>query len=177
MRHSRLVELDGGPMTSFGVRLATGALVVGVVVLMLGVGYHLMTIPPPSAEEQRVAYRQEQLEVQAHQQALDLERSNALADQRLDASWRPWRAAAVNVLVMSLTLAPVAGLGLGGVLLWRHVRPAVPGRTTRASRGPRLPSTRSWLRSRSWWSRPTTSTPLPWGSRPPPLGPPSGGPA
>ena len=172
MRRSRLLEYDGGPMLFYGWRLASGALLLGVVVLMLGVGYHLMTIPPPSAEEQRVAFRQEQLEVQARQQALDRQRTEAVADQQLDASWRPWRAAAVNVLEISLTLAPVLGLGLGGVLAWSHGRP--PRRSPAGRRGPRLPSTKSWLRSRTWWSRPAASTPAPWSSTPPPSQPPAG---
>jgi hypothetical protein len=163
MRRSRLVEYDGGSMLSFGVRCATGALVVGVVVLMLGIGYHLMTVPPPTVEEQRVAYRQEQLEVQAQQERLDRDRQAAVADQRLDASWRPWRAAALNVLEISVTLAPVLGLGLGSLVLLRHGR--APRDTGAGRRGPRMPSTRSWLRSRPWWSRPAEVTPPPW--RPP----------
>ena len=169
MRRSRLVEYDGGPMLSFGVRCATGALVIGVVTLMVGIGYHLMTIPPPSAEEQRVAYRQEQLQVQAQQERLDRDRAAAVFDQQLDAHWRPWRAAAVNVLEISLTLGPVLGLGIGGVLLLRHTRPP---RDRVASTRPRMPSTRSWLRSRPWWSRPTPVTPTPWGTTPPTLRPP-----
>lgn len=163
MRRSRLVEYDGGPMLSFGVRCATGALVVGVAVLMLGIGYHLMTIPPPSAEEQRVAFRQEQLEVQAQQENLERDRQSAAADQQLDASWRPWRAAALNLLEISVTLAPVAALGIGSVLLLRHERP--PRQPAGGPRGPRMPSTRSWLRSRSWWSRPVEVTPPPWRPR------------
>ena len=163
MRRSRLVEYDGGPMLSFGVRCATGALVVGVAVLMLGIGYHLMTIPAPSAEEQRVAYRQEQLEVQAQQENLERDRQSAAADQHLDASWRPWRAAALNLLEISVTLAPVVAFGIGSVLLLRHGRP--PRQTASGPRGPRMPSTRSWLRSRSWWSRPVEVAAPPW--RPP----------
>lgn len=172
MRRSRLVECDGGPMLSLGVRLTTGALVVGVVVLMVGVGYHLMTIPPPSAEEQRVAFRQEQLQVQSQQESLERDRAAAAADQQLDAHWRPWRAAAVNVLEISVTLAPVLGLGLGTVLLVRHGRP--PRDPRAGPRGPRMPSTRSWLRSRSWWSRPATLTPSPWWTAPPAPRPPGG---
>lgn len=172
MRRSRLVEYDGGPMLSFGVRCASGALVIGVVVLMLGIGYHLMTIPPPSAEQQRVAYRQEQLQVQAQKESLDRDRAAAVLDQQLDAHWRPWRAAAVNLLAISLTLAPVAGLVLGSVLLLRHVRP--PRDPGARPRGPRMPSTRSWLRSRSWWSRPAVVTPVPWGTAAPSPRPPGG---
>lgn len=160
MRRSRLVEYDGGAMLSFGVRCAIGALVVGVVVLMLGIGYHLMTIPPPSAEEQRVAFREEQLEVQAQQEHLERDRQAAVADQQLDASWRPWRTAALNLLEISVTLAPVLGLGIGSLLLLRQGRP--PRQTASGPRGPRMPSTRSWLRSRSWWSRPPEVTPPPW---------------
>jgi hypothetical protein len=171
MRRSRLVEYDGGPMLSFGVRCATGALVAGVAALMLGIGYHLMTIPPPSAEQQRVAYRQEQLEVQARQESLERDRTAAVADQQLDASWRPWRAAAVNVLEISLTLAPVVGLGVGSLVLLRHGRPP---RSSGGPRGPRMPSTRSWLRSRSWWSRPAAVTPPSWGATPPASRPPGG---
>ncbi len=160
MRRSRLLEYDGGPMLSYGWRVASGALLLGVVVLMLGVGYHLLTIPPPSAEEQRVAFRQEQLEVQARHQALDRQRTEAVADQQLDASWRPWRAAAVNVLEITLTVAPVLGLGLGGVRVWSHGWLA--RRSPAGPRGPRLPSTRSWLRSRTWWSG--GGSPTAWGS-------------
>jgi hypothetical protein len=170
MQRSRLV--GGDLMPSFAVRCAAGALVVGVVVLMLGIGYHLMTIPPPSAEEQRGAYRQEQLEVQARQESLERDRLAAVADQQLDAGWRPWRAAALNVLEISLTLAPVVGLGLGSLVLLRN------GRSPRYSgaepRGPRMPSTRSWLRSRTWWSRPAAANPPPWRTTPPSPRPPGG---
>ena len=172
MRRSRLVEYDGGPMLSFGVRFTTGALVVGVVVLMVGIGYHLMTIPPPSAEAQRVASRQEQLQVEAQKESLERDRAAAAADQDLDAHWRPWRAAAVNALAISVTLAPVLGLGIGTVLLLRRGRPPRDPRT--GPRVPRMPSTRSWLRSRSWWSRPATVTPSPWGTSPPAPRPPRG---
>jgi hypothetical protein len=172
MRRSRLLEYDGGSMLSFGVRCAAGALVVGVVVVMVGIGYHLMTIPPPSAEEQRIAYRQEQLAVQAQQESLERDRVAAVADQRLDANWRPWRAAALNVLEISVTLAPVLGLGLGSLLLLRHGRS--PRSSGRGPRGPRMPSTRSWLRSRSWWSRPAAVTPPPSGATPPASRPPGG---
>ncbi len=172
MRRSRLVQYAGGPVLAVGVRCATGGLVIGVVVLMLGVGYHLMTIPPPSAEAQRVAYGQEQLEVQARQESLERDRAAAVADQGLDASWRPWRAAALNVLEISVSLAPVLGLGVGTFLVRRHARP--PRESRAASRGPRMPSTRSCLRSRSWWSRPATVTPPPWGATPPGSRPPGG---
>ncbi len=172
MRRSRLVEYDGGPMLSFGVRLTTCALVVGVVVLMVGIGYHLMTIPPPSAEEQRVASRQEQLQVQAQQESLERDRAAAVNDQELDAHWRPWRAAAVNVLEISVTLAPVLGLGIGTVVLLRQGRP--PRDPCGGPRRPWMLSTRSWLRSRSWGSRPATATPSPWGTAPPAPRPPGG---
>lgn len=165
-------RLVGGDQWPFGTRCAIGALVVGVVVLMLGIGYHLMSIPPPSAEEQRVASRQEQLDVQARQESLARERVAAVADQQLDATWRPWRAAAVNVLEITVTLAPVLALGLGGLVLLQHGRP--PRGLGAGLRGSRMPSTRSWLRSRTWWSRPAVVTPPRRGTTPSASRPPEG---
>jgi hypothetical protein len=134
-------------------RWATGGLVVGLVVLMLGVGWHLMVTPGPSTEEQQLSLRQEQADVQAHQQEVQQERAAAAADQRLDASWRPWRTAAWNVLQITLALAPVVGLVVGGVALWGRMRPA---RGVRRSglRG-MVAAVRGWLR----WRRRATGPP------------------
>ena len=116
-------EYEGWPIFCAW-RWATGGLVLGLVVLMLGIGWHLLSVPPPSAEEQRLAVRQQQVDVQAHQQAVERERAAAAADDRVDAGWRPWRMAALNLMLISLALAPVVGLMAGGALVWARMRPA-----------------------------------------------------
>jgi hypothetical protein len=154
-------ECVGWP-TLVALRLVSGGLVVGLVVLMLGLGYHLLSTPPPSAEEQRLAVRQEQMDVQARQQAVERERVDAAADARLDASWRPWRIGALNLMVISLALAPVVGLVGGAVLLVGRTRsprgvggrPAM--RAVLASVRGRLPWRRSGLRRpMSRWQAPS----------------------
>jgi hypothetical protein len=127
-------------------RWVTGGLVVGLVVLMLGVGWHLMVTPAPSAEEQQLALRQEQADMQAHQQEVQQERAAAAADERLDATWRPWRTAAWNVLQITLALAPVVGLVVGGAVLWGRLR-APGGARSSGVRG-MVASMRGWLRWR-----------------------------
>lgn len=66
------------------------------------------------------------------------------ADAR-PAQLSPRRAAALNVPEISVTLAPVLGIGVASLLLLWHVRS--PGASGGVLRRRRMPSTRSWLRS------------------------------
>jgi hypothetical protein len=65
----------------------------------------------------------------------------AAADDRVDACWRPWRMAALNLMLISLVL--VVGLMAGGTLIWGRMRPE--RRVGRSAVRAVLASMRAWL--------------------------------
>ncbi|MGH7750013.1 MAG: hypothetical protein ACREQ5_35380, partial [Candidatus Dormibacteria bacterium] len=118
-------------------RALGGVLALGAAILMAGIGWHLLTTPPPSGEQQRLELQQQRLETQARQQELALDRT-----------WAPWVAGAWHVAEILVLLAVPGTLVVGGVIAW-HRR----GLPTRDGRLPR-PGTLdmgTWLQTHAAW--------------------------
>jgi hypothetical protein len=117
------------------------ALGIGLAVLLLGIGWHLLSTPPPSDEQER-------LELQARTQQLQRERAAAAAQQRLDDAWAPWVTGAWHLAEIAVLLAVPGGLAVATGVAWSRRR--LPTRDGRLPRPARL-DLETWLRTHAAW--------------------------
>ena len=120
-----------------GARAYATLLALGAAILMAGIGWHLLTTPPPSAEQQRLELQQQRVEAQARQQELALDRT-----------WAPWVAAAWHLTEILVLLAAPGTLLVGAAIAWH--RRGLPTRDGRLPRPSRL-DMGTWLQTHAAW--------------------------